>query len=445
MKNPKVQSTNRFAFTKPTVEALKPKDRQYYAWDEDEHGLCVLVMPSGVKTFFYRYKVEGRSKRFRIGRFPDVSAGDAQRKTVIERGRVADGKDPVEANRERRKEMLVSALLNLYKNDHLRTERKPRAVVAAEQLTKDYLAPLVGLKLSDLNRKRVAEWHVRASQRSKSQANRALEVLSAACSFALLRDLAPVRWVGVNPCHGVRANREVSRSRFLSPVELGRLLRALDVEPEDLRDFFKMLLYTGARRSNVQAMRWADLDLDGGSWRIGASESKSGEAMSIPLVEDAVTILRRRKAECDALILRVEATSHVNATGLTLRQASHRAVERRKASHAATFVFPGRGATGHLIEPKTAWARILKRAKIEDLHVHDLRRTMGSWLAGQGANAFVIQKALGHRSLAATQVYARLDLAPVREAMQTVATAFAQAGANAEADEKKVVKITRKR
>ena len=445
MGNPKVESTNRFAFTKPAVEALEPRDRPYYAWDEDEHGLCVLVMPSGVKTFFYRYKVDGRSKRFRLGRFPDMSAAAAQRKTVIERGRVADGKDPVEAKRQSRTEMLLGELLKLYMDDHLRLERKPKAVVAAEQLKKDYLAPLVGLKLSDLNRKRVAEWHVRASQHSKSQANRALEVLSAACSFALVRDLAPARWVGVNPCHGVKANREVSRSRFLSPVELGRLLRALEAEPAELRDFFLMLLYTGARRSNVQAMRWADIDLDGGSWRIGAGESKSGEAMSIPLVEDAVAVLRRRMVECDALILRVKTTAHVDATGMTLRQAQHRAVERRKASNAATFVFPGRGATGHLVEPKTAWARVLKRAEIEDLHVHDLRRTMGSWLAGQGANAFVIQKALGHRSLAATQVYARLDLAPVREAMQTVATAFAKAGANAEADGAKVVKIERAR
>jgi integrase len=246
----------------------------------------------------------------------------------------------------------------------------------------------------------------------------------------------------VNPCHGVKANRETSRSRFLSPDELGRLLHAVEAEPADLRDFFLVLLFTGARRSNVQAMRWADLDLDGGVWRIAAGESKSGEAMSLPLVEDAVKLLRRRKADLDALVRR--ASKPADATRLTLRQAQHRAVEQRKAACVAVYVFPGRGASGHLVEPKAAWGRVLKRAGIVKLRIHDLRRTVGSWLAGQGANAFVIQKALGHKSLTSVGVYARLDLSPVRAAMEGVATAFAKARADAKADEAKVVKIKKR-
>ena len=438
----KLKATQRFRFTKDTVAALEPGPRPYFAFDTKEHGLCVRVETSGTKSFFYRYKVAGRSKRLKLGRFPGMSVGVAQSTTIVERGAVESGSDPAEARRESRTEMTVGELIKLYTDDHLRPERKPKAVVAAEQLVRDYLAPLVGLKLSDLARKRVAEWHVKASEASRSRANRALEVLSAACSFAVVRDLAPARWLGVNPCYRVKANRETSRSRFLQPAELGRLLRAVGAEPADLRDFFTMLLYTGARRSNVQAMRWNDLDLDGGAWRIEAGESKSGEAMSIPLVADAVTLLRRRKAELATLVKR--AGRHVDATHMTMRQARHRVVEQRRAANAETFVFPGLGASGHLIEPKTAWARVLKRAKIENLHVHDLRRTVGSWLAGQGANAFVIGRALGHKSLAATQVYARLDLEPVRAAMEQVSAAFAKAGADAKADEAKVVKIKKR-
>ena len=392
---------------------------------------------SGTKTFFYRYRAAGESKRLKLGRFPGLTVAEAQSKTVVHRGAVESGGDPAQARREQRNELTVGELVALYVSDHLTPNRKPKAVKEAEQLKRDYMGDLVALGLSALTRKRVAEWHVRATARSRVRANRVLEMLSAACSFALVRDVAPARWVGVNPCHGVKANREVSRSRFLAPDELGRLLRAIEGEHADLRDFFKMLLYTGARKSNVQAMRWADLDLAGGAWRIAAGESKSGEAMSIPLVEDAVRLLRKRKADLDALVRR--AGKLRGATSMTLREAQHRAVEQRKAVHAAVYVFPGLGASGHLVEPKMAWGRVLKRAGIEKLRIHDLRRTVGSWLAGQGANAFTIQKALGHRSLASTAVYARLDLAPVRAALEGVAAAFAAAGDAAKADEGKVV------
>jgi integrase len=442
MKDPKVTGGGKMHFLKEDLEALRPAARQYYVWDDTEHGLCLLVTPGGAKTYYYRFKVRGQSRRLRLGPFPGLNMTKARGKAASARGKVSDGKDPSEETRERRGELTVGELLALYVEEHLRPNRKQKAAVSAEQLTRDYLADLTGLKLSDLNRRRVAEWHVRASEFSKTQANRALEVLSATCSFALVRELAPARWVGVNPCHGVKANRETSRSRFLSPDELGRLLHAVEAEPADLRDFFLVLLFTGARRSNVQAMRWADLDLDGGVWRIAAGESKSGEAMSLPLVEDAVKLLRRRKADLDALVRR--ASKPADATRLTLRQAQHRAVEQRKAACVAVYVFPGRGASGHLVEPKAAWGRVLKRAGIVKLRIHDLRRTVGSWLAGQGANAFVIQKALGHKSLTSVGVYARLDLSPVRAAMEGVATAFAKARADAKADEAKVVKIKKR-
>lgn len=54
------------------------------------------------------------------------------------------------------------------------------------------------------------------------------------------------------------------------------------------------------------------------------------------------------------------------------------------------WVFEGCGVTGHLVEPKSGWKRILKRAGIKDLRLHDLRRTLGSWQAATGANSFMI-------------------------------------------------------
>src|ERR1019366_3847398 len=151
-------------------------------------------------------------------------------------------------------------------------------------------------------------------------------------------------------------------------------------------------LLCGALRGNVQAMRWDELHLDRHIWRI--SESKNGESLDVYLPLEAQKILLTRKA----------------------------------GANGCEWVFPGRGKTGHLIEPKTAWKRILKRAGLTDVRLHDLRRTLGSWQAATGASLPVIGKSLGHKSLAATQIYARLDLGPVRLAVDRATTAMLAAG-----------------
>ena len=101
--------------------------------------------------------------------------------------------------------------------------------------------------------------------------------------------------------------------------------------------------------------------------------------------------------------------------------------ERRERS-ASEWVFASHSRTGHLVEPKTAWRRLLDRAGLSDLRPHDLRRTLGSFQAAAGASLPVIGKALGHKSQGATAVYARLDLDPVRTAVDA-ATALILAAA----------------
>lgn len=89
------------------------------------------------------------------------------------------------------------------------------------------------------------------------------------------------------------------------------------------------------------------------------------------------------------------------------------------------WVFPNpKSKNGHLEDPKKAWKRILLRAGIEDLRIHDICRTMGSWEALTGASTLIIGKSLGHKSTSATQVYARLTNAPVRNSMETAINTF---------------------
>ena len=440
----------RFLFLKETLEALPAGTNpwtgqagRYFVFDTKETGLSLQVTERGVKSYYFRRKVAGRSERIFLGRFSDKSVTSARKAASRAKGAIDDGRNPNEAKRDRRADLTVREAIELYTEEHLRPNRKPKAIVTSKQLARDYLAPLLTLKLSDVTRARVAAMQAKGGQRSKARANRALEVLSAACSFVIARGQAPARWHEVNPCTRIPRFKETERERYLAAGELARFLKALEGEPRDLADFFLVLLYTGARRGNVQALRWSEVDLAAGTWEIPASSAKAGKPISVALVPQAVEVLKRRKADHIVLAHRIKALRPVQ--GLTFRDVRHRNAETRRARNGEIFVFPSWGASGHLVEPKRAWRRILARAKLEDVRVHDLRRTLGSWLAAQGANAFLIGKALGHASIASTKVYARLDLAPVRTAMEQVALAFDKAVIDARQDSRKVTPIRQRK
>jgi integrase len=91
-------------------------------------------------------------------------------------------------------------------------------------------------------------------------------------------------------------------------------------------------------------VRWEEINFDQQHWRI--PESKNGEVLTIPLIEEAIIILQNR-------------------------------LKNKKDNN--LWVFPGNGKTRHLVEPKSAWKRILKRAGIQNLRIHDIRRTLGSY------------------------------------------------------------------
>ena len=98
---------------------------------------------------------------------------------------------------------------------------------------------------------------------------------------------------GLNPCSGIKKIKERSRERFLQTEELPKFFEALNSEPNEvLCDYFYISLLTGARRSNILAMNWDDLNFSNNTWKI--KETKNGESQTIHLPEQAIEILKRR-------------------------------------------------------------------------------------------------------------------------------------------------------
>ena len=194
-------------------------------------------------------------------------------------------------------------------------------------------------------------------------------------------------WEGINPAQGVKKFKEISRERFLAGDELPRFFKALE-EENTLADFFMLGILTGARKGNLLAMRWQDINFDQATWRI--PETKNGSSHLVPLSPEAIHVLKNR---------------------FKLKESD--------------WVFPSATSkSGHLEEPKSAWKRILMRAELQDLRLHDLRRTLGSWQAATGANSYVIGKSLGHKTQQATAIYARLNIDPVRASVEKATSAM---------------------
>ncbi len=390
--------TRKLNFTKTALGDL-PTPLQgtrtcYY--DTQTRGLHVVVTDTGRRTFYLRRKLNGKSERVLIGQFPDFTIEEARGKAGALNSAFAKGDNPADLRRAARAELTLRQLFEEYVERHAKPRTKTWPEMEAN--FRRYLNPWESRKLSTISRSDVQKLHADlGSSKGHATANRVLELLRAIFNWGSSLELC----ANANPTAGTRKFRIKARDRFLQSDELPRLFLALAEEPnQTIRDYVVISLITGARKSNVLSMRWHEISFERATWTI--PETKNGDAHTVPLVRVALEILKMREEQ------------------------------RSKGSD---YVFPGSGRTGHLASPKTGWRRILERAGIRDLRIHDLRRSLGSWETITGASLVVIGKTLGHKDSSSTAIYARLSQDVERRAMETaVNTMLAKAGVLPEAE-----------
>lgn len=377
-------ASHRINFTKAALSKAEnaAKGRKDYYYDEREKGLVMAVTSTGTKTFYLYKRIDGRPERLMLGRYPDISIENARKMAASAKGEIASGQNPQKEKRAIRDEMTFKALFTEYMEKYSKVHK--RSWHYDEREVNKFLPHWFKRKISSIDRAEVERLHAKIGKNNGIyQANRLLERIRSIFNKAI-----EWGWGGVNPAVGIKKFKEKSRDRFLQPDELPRFFEALANEPnETARDFFMVSLLTGARKSNTLAMRWADINFTTATWRIDTT--KNGEAQTIHLPQQAMDILTERKWKSES-----------------------------------PFVFEGTGKSGHLADPKKAWSRILSEAGIDNLRIHDLRRTLGSYQAATGANGYIIGKSLGHKSQQSTAIYARLNLDPVRESVNKATDAM---------------------
>jgi len=382
-------SDNKFSFNLAVLKKLPSpeKGKRAYYYDNKVAGLGLAITPAGRKTFIVYRKIAGKPERITLGYFPDISINDARAQAHQINADIAQGINPNAQRRAARAEQTLGDCFQQYLDYHAKPHK--RSWQQDEAQFQRYLQTWAKRKLSSIHKQDVQILHVQlGEQHGHYAANRLLALLHGV--FDKAREWG---WQHDNPATGIKKFPEKSRERFLQAEELPCFFAALEAESnQNLHDYVWLSLLTGARKSNVLSMRWADINFNQSTWFI--AQTKNGTAQTIPLLTESIGVLEKRLAK--------------QITG-------------------QAFVFPSRSKTGYWMEPKKAWKKLLDRAEIEDLRLHDLRRSLGSWQAATGASLSIIGKTLNHKSSAATEIYARLDLKPVRAAMELATAAMLEA------------------
>ena len=270
--------------------------------------------------------------------------------------------------------------------DRYEAEQLPRKRASTQydyrSMLRVHIRPGLGKrKVTALNFNDIDDLHRAITKASgPHRANRVIALVSKLCSLAV-----QWHWRTDNPCKGIERHTEDPRKRYLTGAELDRLSEALaEHDDQDAADIFRLLLLTGARRGEVLAGRWADVDLQRGVWTKPGATTKRKTTHVIPLSPAALQIIAARK-QTDS-----------------------------------EFLFPGRYGEGHRVEVKSNWRRILRAAKISNLRIHDLRHSYASIAARSGVSLHAIGSLLGHTQASTTHRYVHLFDDHLREATTRV-------------------------
>lgn len=407
--------------TKRFVDAAAPRAERWIAWDDDLVGFGLAVLPSGVKSYVVRYRTAEalRDRRITVGRHgvltPDQARAMAREILVA----VAKGGDPAGDRREKRKGATMAELFERYLEEHVAVHCTPKTGAEVRRLVEKHLSPAVGaLKVEGFTNQDARRVHY-SMRATPGSANRALAALSKALALA---EEWGMRAEGLNPCARVRKFPEKARDRFLSPDELTKLGAVLiDAEtvglpwvvdetkpkakhlarPENrvtpmdgaIVAVVRLLLLTGARRSEITELQWSHVDFDART--IALPRQKGRERRPHVVSGSAMDIIARRQ--------RVDGSP---------------------------WVFPRAGDPTRCIAGEVVqngWDRIRTAAGLADVHLHDLRHTFGTTASRTGANAFQIRDSLRHANVTMSSRYVNADNDPLRLVAETVGEALTAA------------------
>ena len=392
-------------------------------WDDLLPGFGVRVYPSGKKAFVLSYRVSGRTRMFTIGRYGVFTLEQAKDDAKDHLRKVAKGTDPLEEKQRKAKGETVKDLCAEYIERHAKPKKK--SWKDDQSRIDNYILPAWGnRKVDSIKRLDMAAIHSKSGKAGHPYgANRILRLVSKMYDLARQWGYVPDDYP--NPSRDIELFSEHKRDRWVKPTELPKLMEAINREDNiSARNALWLYLLTGVRKSELLTAKWHDIDWDRKELRI--PNTKADRIHYVPLSKPAISMLQeipriegnpyilpgkkekahlvnidkpwiRAKSRATVLLLKGETNKNLSDLIQQLEDDFQREPTLSEIKNAANFDIP----TG-----------------LQDVRLHDLRRTVGSWMAQAGNSLHLIGKVLNHSNQSTTAIYARFSEDQTRNALE---------------------------
>jgi len=345
-----------------------------YLMDSGQPGLLFRVRASGHRSFEVRKKLHGRANRTKIGDYPITPIAKARSKARDALTFYDKGIDPDAAERaEKAANITLGECLNNYLAS--RSSLKPNTRTAYAATISQYLSDWLSRPIGLITRDDVEARHRKIGKNSESRANTTMRILRAVFNYAMAKyenEKGEPLYVH-NPVarlsHVKAWYPETRRRGYLNKEKIPIWFDAVDslpewmldprVDTETIRDFLKLVLFTGLRRREASNLQWVDVDLVNCTLTIRSDVTKNKQEHVLPLPKYLIDILDHRKAK------------------------------------GSSFVFPGKIENRPISEPKRIIEAIRQKCGFH-FTVHDLRRTFATMAEDAGVRDYTLKRLLNH-------------------------------------------------
>lgn len=376
-----------------TIRLLKPPAHgNDVEWDGEIPGFGVRITSAGVKSFVLSYRMNGRKRRYTIGRCSEWSVDAARDRALELKREIRSGKDPLDEKQKSNSEPTLTVLAKQYLERHAATHKRKSGQRNDRQMINGILLPRLGtLQIKAIGKRDIESLHA-SLKATPYRANRLLSLLSKMFTLAV-----EWGWRTDNPVKGVQRFHEDKRERWLTVEELQRLHKALDnYTDQKAANAIRLLLLTGAREGEVLKADWTQFDLQRGIWTKPSHHTKQKKIEHTPLSADVIKLLEEMKPKNGALF-----------------PGKKKGVVRATLRRPWVQVCKAAG----LVEAVTLKGkrRMITRYR-PTLRIHDLRHTYASHLVSNGVSLQVVGKLLGHTNPQTTNRYAHVADEALRQA-----------------------------
>ncbi len=289
--------------TKTTVDALEPKRRadgklqDYFLWDTEAKGFGCKATPGGKKVYLVQYRLGGRAgtaQRVTLGTHGKITADQARKMALAELGKIAAGQDTAGAKREERRKLAAETFKDVALRYLSTNGEDNKSWPETRRILERNAMPMLGCRpMAVITRGEIAALLDQTKQRSHSVARALFAQLRPLFKWARDREI-----IEHNPIADFKGPSPLpDRKRKLNLTEVRAFWKATAALDYPWAPFFQLLLLTGQRREEVAGMRWAEIDLEKGLWRLPSKEeyqpqrTKNGEEHFVDLSPQALAIL----------------------------------------------------------------------------------------------------------------------------------------------------------